>query len=297
MKLRGKRLGAVLALGCALGVAVALYFETQPTSAEQHTRVVDAFGRLQTLDARISEEALAARSGFSASYDPLTRGTTQFAEALSALEVELGPSCAEHPDLREALAQLVREAEQRGAAVEEFKTRNAVLKNSLYYLPLAARQLIDQLESEAPAAAGMAGGSVIEPTKEISELVQLALAQNLLGGRAETARVEAQLEFVESLKPRIAAAALDRFQLLLAHARTVSRTQQQVDPILRQRVLGAPTRGTLAELERRYGRWFEAGLHAAATYRNILYAWSTLLLLAVLGGALKLRSLYASLER
>jgi Stage II sporulation protein E (SpoIIE) len=130
----------------------------------------------------------------------------------------------------------------------------------------------------------------------VSDLVQVTLTQNLLGGKAETTRVEQQLAVAQELRAKVPAAAQERYRLLIAHAKTASRTQQLVDPIVRDELLAAPVGATLAELEGRHGQHFEASLREAAWYRTVLYGWSILLLAAVLWAALKLRSVYAGLE-
>jgi uncharacterized coiled-coil DUF342 family protein len=125
---QSRRLGATLAATCAIGVAVGLYFKTQPVSAEQHTRIVDSFGRLHTLNAKIAQETLAARHGLAPTYDPLTQSAREFSEEAFELAREL---TSVHPDLAPVLDELREQMTQRGQAIEHFKTQNSVLKNSL----------------------------------------------------------------------------------------------------------------------------------------------------------------------
>jgi DAHL domain/Stage II sporulation protein E (SpoIIE) len=297
-----KRCAGTVLVGCAVGVAIALYFKTQPASTEQHTRTVDSFGELHTLDAEIAQETLAARYGIAPNYDPLTRSAQRFMAEEAELEQALLPLASGHPELSLAFAELHEQALERSRAVEHFKTENSVLKNSLYYLPLAAQQVIDAIAAEPHSGAAAEARDrspacqASEPSHEISKLVQKILMHNLLGGRTEASQVEQQLQSVEGLSPQIPAPALDRYHLLIAHAQTVLRTQQLVDPIVREDVLGSPVRAKLAQLERRYSQCFAAMLHEASGYRTVLYVWSTLLLIAVLGAACKLRSVYARLE-
>ena len=212
------------------------------------------------MNAKIAEETLAARHGLTPTYDPLTQSARQFSEEMHELERELTTA---HPDMVPVLAELREQMTQRGQAIEHFKTQNSVLKNSLYYLPLAAEQVIDALET--PAMAAPENEHEREQLgKVLSELVQVTLTQNLLGGKAETARVEQQLELAQGLSAKVPAAAQERYRLLLAHAKTASRTQQLVDPIVRDELLAAPVGATLVELDRRYGQYFEAALREAA---------------------------------
>jgi len=295
-----KRLAATLLLGCGVAVAIALYFKTQPVSTQQRAKVVDGLAVLQTLDARIAQETLAARYGIAPSYDPLTESAQGFSTAQAELARDLEGLVVDHPELATALQQLQEQALRRAQAIEHFKTQNSILKNSLYYLPLAAQQVSAALGAAGEGSSSRSGAgpdaTPSELDRAVSELVQVVLTQNLIGGRAESVRVEERLAAVKALQPRVPVPALERFRLLVAHASTVFRTQQLVDPLVRESVLGAGVNARLGELERSYGRIFDAALREAALYRSILYAWSTALLLAVVVVALQLRSLYARLE-
>ncbi len=297
------RVGGTLAASSAIAVVIGLYFKTQPASTEQHTQLVDSFGRLHTLNAKIAEETLTARHGLAPNYDPLTRSALHFSEGMRQLERELHALAASDPTLGSALGQLREQTAQRGSAIERFKTQNSVLKNSLYYLPLAADQVLDSLGMKRESSSQVTRAEERERSekgaelaKAVSELVQVTLTQNLVGGRAETQRVEQQLQLAEGLRSKFPAEAQERYRLLVAHAKTASRTQQQVDPIVRNDVLSAPVGATLSQLEQRYSQQFESALREAAVYRTILYGWSILLLVAVLWAAFKLRSLYSGLE-
>lgn len=292
-----KILKRALGLGGALlglGVAVALYTKTQPASLEKHASVVDLLGTLHTLDATISQQSLAARHGLTPHYDPLTQSVRQFQSELDALDRDLGLHAARPAELDSAIAELRAVADKRGEAVEHFKTQNSVLKNSLYYLPLAGQQVIADIDA---AAGNAAQPRTLAINAAISKLVQLTLTQNLLGGRAERDSVERQLDTLRALESDVPSSASERYRLLLAHASTASRLQQVVDPIVRQEVMGAPVSQKLTQVERLYTDRFHATLRDADGYRNVLYAWSVLLLLALIGAGFKLRSVYANLER
>jgi serine phosphatase RsbU (regulator of sigma subunit) len=292
-KLLKRALGLVAAL-LGIGVAAGLYTKTQPASLEKHATVVDLLGTLHTLDATISQQSLAARHGLTPHYDPLTRSVREFQNELDALDRDLGPRGARPAELDSAIAELRTVAVQRSDAVEHFKTQNSVLKNSLYYLPLAGQQVIAEIDGAAGAAAPP---RTLAVNAAVSKLVQLTLAQNLLGGRAERDSVERQLEALRALESDVPSAASERYRLLLAHASTASRLQQVVDPIVRHEVMGSAVSQKLTQVERLYTNRFHAALRDADGYRNVLYGWSVLLLLALIVAAFKLRSVYANLEQ
>ena len=285
---------ACVLVGALAGVAVAaaLYTKTQPTALENNATIVDLFGTLHTLDATISQQALAARHGLTPHYDPLTRSVREFQSTLDALDQELETGKSGQAELARALATLRGDADARSSAVERFKMQNSILKNSLYYLPLAGEQVVAEVEAAPDHSAASP-----EIAAAVSKLVQMTLAQNLLGGRAERENVERQIERLRALERQVPSEAREGYGLLLAHANTASRLQQVVDPIVRDEVMGAPVQKQLTGLERLYTEQFNAALSEASWYRNVLYGWSMLLLVALIAAAVKLRSVYANLER
>lgn len=287
-----KRAGVAVGAVAGLAVAVGLYTKTQPASLDHHTKIVDLFGTLHTLDATISQQALAARHGLTPHYDPLTRSVREFQSNLEALDHELEAHESDGEALVATLATLRADTEKRSNAVEHFKTQNSVLKNSLYYLPLAGEQVTLEIDGATER-----GGASPAISAAISKVVQLTLAQNLLGGRAERDNAERQIDRLRALEPQVPENARERYGLLIAHAETASRLQQVVDPIVRHEVIGAPVSQELTRLERLYTDRFNAALGEASWYRNVLYGWSMLLLVALVFAAVKLRSVYANLER
>jgi len=286
-----KRAGVLVGVMTGLAVAAGLYTKTQPASLDNHARIVDLFGTLHTLDATISQQALAARHGLTPQYDPLTRSVREFQGNLDDLDRELRLRGRSGDELAATFAALRSDTEKRSNAVERFKMQNAILKNSLYYLPLAGEQVILELDAatEHGAAPAISGA--------VSKVVQVTLAQNLLGGRVERDNAERQVDKLRALEREVPEKARERYGLLIAHAQTASRLQQVVDPIVRNEVMGAPVSKELTRLERLYTDQFNAALGEASWYRNVLYGWSMLLLAALVIAAVKLRSVYANLER
>ena len=287
-----KRAGVAVGGVAGLAIAVGLYTKTQPASLDNHATIVDLFGTLHTLDATISQQALAARHGLTPHYDPLTRSVREFQSNLEFLGHELSAREPGGNELAATLASLRADTEKRSTAVEHFKTQNSVLKNSLYYLPLAGEQVT--LEIDAISEHGGASPAI---SAAVSKVVQVTLTQNLLGGQAERDDSERQIDRLRALEHQVPEQARERYGLLIAHAHTASRLQQVVDPIVRQQVMGAPVSKELTRLERLYTDQFNAALREASWYRNILYGWSMLLLVALVVAAVKLRSVYANLEQ
>ena len=271
----------VLVGAAALGVFVFLYQRTKAVDLERHADTNETLRRLQHLSALSKQEVLASRFNLRTHYDPLTASLRDTAEAIERLGSELGRGIGADAELSAAVASLRSEQQAYRAKVEQFKSHNSVLKNSLHYLPTAA----DNARAALRAQSG-------EPTPaSIDHLVQSTLVYNLLRTDANRG---AQREALLALEPGEAKAP-ESVSLLLAHARAVVREQDEADPLLAD-LLGPAVDNRIREVDAVYTRRFAALSASADFYRKVLYGWSVVLLLGLVLAAYKLKRLYANLE-
>ena len=138
MSLQARKLALGLAALLLLGW---LFRQSTQIDIELHVRTVQRFEQLREQDAQLSRFVLQSRYGLLRNYDPLV--TTQREVGLI-----LGELSRDKPDLFLAGAKPIQKAfaeyqvalQQKSNLVENFKSHNAVLGNSLRYFPLAARQ-------------------------------------------------------------------------------------------------------------------------------------------------------------
>jgi len=135
-----------------------------------------------------------------------------------------------------------------------------------------------------------------EVPRALDAVLETTLVFNLIRSDAGREQNTASIAALEALKPSVPAPLADDFELFLRHARTVQRQHDVVNP-LTSRIIGSPLDAELGQLERAYLSEAEGALAGAERYRAALYGWSVLLLLAFVGAAYKLRSVYANLER
>jgi serine phosphatase RsbU (regulator of sigma subunit) len=275
--------GVVFAL--AFGVSCALYFRSRSADFDAHARAVEAIGNVRHLDRLLSEQVLAARFGLLNQYDPLTATELELVRASAELHARVG-SVGTTPDIERALGELDRALAERRAALEHFKAENSVLKNSLRYLPTAGEEVTNELGGAAAGALGL----------DIHALVREALVYNLIGDQSTR---EAQLRAIDRVaagRAGLSSAVGSDVDLLLAHARVIAERQPSVDAWLK-RAANEDLSDRLATLESLYQARFGKSAASANRYRQVLYAWSVLLVVAVGFAGLELKKLYAGLER
>lgn len=276
-------MGCLFAL--AFGMSALLYLRSRSADFDSHTRAVAAIGNVRHLDRLLSEQVLAARFGLLNQYDPLTATEQELAKAELAVHAQVG-AVGSTPEIEAALADLDRALTERRSALEHFKAENSVLKNSLRYLPTAGDQLTGELGANAN---GPVGG-------DVNALVRAALVYNLIGDQSTRAAHLAAVTRLEAERATLPGEMASDLDLLLAHARVIGERQPSVDGWLK-RAANEDVSDRLGVLERLYQRRFSQSAATANQYRQVLYAWSLLLVLAVAVAGVQLRKLYAGLER
>jgi len=299
--------GWVAALALAAVVLALLYVKTRAVDFERHAEVVDRVSQSRHRSAVLKQQVLAIRFGLLGQYDPLTRTLAEIDASQRALGQAIRHlGAGEDAELDRAIRDLDRVADARRSKAERFKRENAILKNSLYYLPVAADRLTRKLDVDrgepgprgdnAKNAEPTAGRRYGELVLAIHGLVRTTLVYNLQGDAELRARHQRQLAALTDRQKEVPSELRGEFDLLLAHAGTIERQQDIVDPLVND-LLDNSLEDGIEALRAVYERRFEASVAQANRYRIVLYLWSVLLLVLASFAGYKLRRLYRDLER
>jgi signal transduction histidine kinase/CheY-like chemotaxis protein len=266
---RAVRSSVLLALGLALTY---VFLRTRTVNVEKHNQIVEALRRIKQLDAELDRDVLQARFHLLATYDPLV--TTL--DGLRGVERSLrtGPTAVAgkgHPAIDGALDAYGRAVAEKEALVEEFKSHNSVLENSLRYLPIAVANA-----SEAGGGNGL-----------LTRLLRDILIYNLSPGD-EGARQIGQLIAVV----RGRAADLD---VVATHAQIVLTEKSHLDSIV-QALLAVPTAQRGDDLYGAYIASYQQAQQRANVYRLALYVLAVSLLGYVVYTLLRLTRATEQLE-
>ena len=247
--------------------------QTNRVVSAEHERFDRNLRRLQQLDADLNQDVLKARFRLLEDYD-------NFPEQINELKRTIGDLAAipsfVPAQARDGLRRIVNEltglAAQKEELLESFKSQNAVLNNSVRYLPVAGAELIPQIAADA-------GTRVLEPL--LNQLMQGMLAYSLGSSDEQRAAVQSSLAQLDTWRTAHAdhthAAALAN---LAAHARSILTRKPKVETVTRDFV-SAPTGARAEELLRLYGNQFAAELRTAGHYRMALYLLCVLLILGI----------------
>ncbi len=213
-----------------VGILVLLYVQTRSRGESDYFEHLAVLGNLKQLDAKWELGALKSKTGMSKSYDPLTASLTELNHLLDKLESDMASKLLQSAALAADSASLRRVVQEKVALIEQFKSNNAVLRNSLDFLPTAATDVhhaIGRTDTGEPPSAG---------SSRVSLAVDRLLLDTMLysqrqsdSKRAEIAAALAQLEADRRSLPSDSSDSLDIFS---AHVGTILREQEQASQLL-----------------------------------------------------------------
>ena len=243
------------------------------TRFDEQLEALDHFSRLERA---LNREVLTARAGLSRNYDALARMTDAYDESVHQLRGAAGSDAEEGA----AIDVLAAGANRQQTLIEQFKSRNALLRNSFLYFGIFSARLAASDRTAVVAAATTLSAAMLHLTLDTSpaaardvkdRLEQLAALPNPGDDTASIRAAIAHGGLLHDLLPATDAA----LKALMATATT--REQEAVRALVMKRQLAARA--------------------SARQYRVLLYATSLLLLGALIYLGLQLRARAIALRR
>jgi signal transduction histidine kinase len=243
------------------------------TRFDEQLEALDHFSRLERA---LNREVLTARAGLSRNYDALARLTDRYEESVHQLRKAAGSDLEEGA----AIELLATGAHRQQTLIEQFKSRNALLRNSFLYFGIFSDRLAASDRTPVVAAA----------TTLSAAMLHLTLDTSPAAARAVKDRLE-QLAALPNPGDDMAA-----IQAALAHGGLLHDLLPATDAVLKELIAAATTREQDAVRALIMDRQFAARAKARQ-YRALLYATSLLLLGALIYLGLQLRARAIALRR
>ncbi len=265
------RLRVLLAAGLAMLVLALLIYKTRAVDLEVHNAIVATLRQIDKVDGELNNLALQAKLAQSNDYDAIAAIFPRLRTLHGALEEGpfglRGKYSARIDHALDAYLDLMATKE---ALTERFKSHNAIVRNSMNFLPVGGDQLVSELST--PGQEGL--------SRAVETLVKDVLEYDLLGTVA--AQVQVQRD-IQDLRTRTAG--LDTTQAvslaqLLAHAKTILREKPVTDRLLND-LVHLPSPRYRNDLGLAYERVFDTRQQEVNVYRVVLMGYSVLLLLAI----------------
>jgi signal transduction histidine kinase len=267
----------VVVVSCLLVLLTWLLLSGLNLNSTRFDEQLEALDRFSRLERALNRGVLFARAGLSRNYDTLARLTDAYEGSLNRLSEAAGSDAAEVVAAIDVLAAGARHQQE---LVEQFKSRNALLRNSLVYFGISSARLAVSDRPQVVAAATMLSTAMLHLTLDTSpaaaadvkdRLQQLARLPDPAGDAATIRAAISHGGLLHDLLPLTDAA----LKALIATATT--HEQDTVRALIMKRQLAARA--------------------SARQYRVLLYATSLMLLGTLVYLGLQLRARVTDLRR
>jgi signal transduction histidine kinase len=243
------------------------------TRFDEQLEALDQFSRLERA---LNREVLTARAGLSRNYDALARLTDAYDESVPQLRRAAGSDAEENA----AIDALAAGAYRQQTLIEQFKSRNALLRNSFLYFGIFSARLAASDRTPVVAAATTLTAAMLHLTLDTSP----AAARDVKDRLEQLARLPNPGDDGASI------------QAAIAHGGLLHDLLPLTDTVLKGLMAAATTREQDAVRALIMKRQLAARA-SARQYRVLLYATSLLLLGALTYLGLQLRARAIALRR
>lgn len=219
-----------------LSILVFLYSKTQSFDESHYFEDMAVMRHLKQLDAQWELDVLKSRIGINTHYDALADNQGEMARLMEQLESGTHAHKHDASGQVDKLAALERAVQDKAALIEQFKSHNSVLRNSLAFLPTAAEDVQQSL--------GPGRGATEPALRQISSGVSRLLLASMLYSQSPTdekgAEIEEELGRLDGKLRHTPPGIADRLGIFRAHVQTILREQKTVNELLAD-ISSAPT--------------------------------------------------------
>lgn len=279
---------AVIAVLAALALMLGYLFQrTQAVDIDAQNRVMFSLRELEKLDAEWNVNLLRSHIGLDADYDALSEPLPRMHRIQDDVKTAL--AMTKEPKAAAIYQELVRAMQEKEALVEEFKSQNAILRNSLIYFPPAIADLKTELNGIEAALAP--ARTVLELDSALNTLLSDVLRFNLAPEVALEEKIGRTVGSAMVLRAWFSPHMRETVDEVGRHARTIVR-YRQLENALEKRIDQTRTAIKIDRLAVEFDKAFDADQLERQRYRGYLFAYSGLLLVLLAYLAVRLRRSY-----
>jgi len=249
-----------------LGGSVLLLFllgKTQSIEFTAHEQYHENLIKLKENYAILNQDLLKARYEIVTSYDVFVKELSELKQTQSAMKKI--PTFIDPEGVGEIKPMLAANAEfikEKDSLIERFKSKNAILKNSLRYLPELTRDLGENAERRD-----------LDMEITLNDLLYNILLYNLTSDEKMAPEIERQIEQLSQIKDQYAPTDRSLIELAIAHTKTILLYKPQVDALTKQ-LLELPTKQLSDQIYGTYEQYYEKALKTVDIYRLYTYCFS-----------------------
>ncbi|HSM97892.1 MAG TPA: EAL domain-containing protein [Gallionella sp.] len=251
----------------AAAVLLILYVKAQPVDPEKHDVLMSDLRELQRRDTELAEAVLQHHYQLYHNYDGVVAIMSRM-QALAdtlALRQDDG-SLPDTPEVMRVMSLLQQQIDQKADALEEFKSHNAVIKNSFLYLPRHVNGILAQISFS---------------NIEWHELFEFLLRDSLLVAvnQSDEARrsLKQSIAEIDRVIPALPKTVKASAELASSHAKLILEHENLMEDLL-GKLASEREDGPDAKLEQLYLDHYRAQQDIATSYRLLLLLAAMLML-------------------
>ena len=272
-----------------------LIVKTRTVDFDAHNQIIGTLRDLKQVDAEWNVEVLRAKTGLATNYDRVASPLPLVASLESALRGQTGAFWEDRAASNERLLPLLdaykRAMDRKIAAIESFKSQNAILRNSSRFLPVAATDLV-----EATRVGAIAPEQKLQIEQALHHLLANTMTYSMAPDQPLRERVDAGTQTVRQLTVDVPSEVQERAVTLVAHVNKVLQQQESGTKLLAD-LAALPTAKSIDELSDAHSQEHEKLLTGQQAYRQALIGYSVFLLLLLAFAAWRLFKDYKLLNR
>lgn len=259
----------VLMMTISVSILSWLYLQTTAVEPEMHLAFISSIRLIKQLDANLNQDVLRSRYNLLVHYDSFVSTLDKLKIRTTQLQHEPFTAYLQHldPALLQAMITLDTQINVKTAQVEQFKSRNAVLKNSLRYFPLAAEQLIENCKRIRNGAICL----------HLSHIQRDILVLNLTASPELEADIRQDIKHFRQQAHDLSKSLRQEAEFVFLHAETILQAKNDVDNMTAS-LLSAPLPATADMINTVYDSAYSEAMRRAGYYRTFLYTLAILLL-------------------
>jgi PAS domain S-box-containing protein len=238
-------------------------------NSNQHNLYISDLRQINELDARLDEDILQARYGLLTHYDSIVNELNELKNSQKRLKkIPSFIDKREQREINQLLQAHIGLLQQKEELIEDFKSKNAIVKNSLSYFPIAVTNLSEKAATDSKN---------YELVTRLNNLLKDILIYNLFTNEELTPKINQQIETLlksrNQFAPTLKSSDLD---VAITHAKIILQYKSPVDSLVRE-ILAIPTIQRSDALSQAYVYRYQQALRATNIYRFWLYLFSIIL--------------------
>ncbi|HLP88007.1 MAG TPA: DAHL domain-containing protein [Nostocaceae cyanobacterium] len=237
------------------------------THHDYHEKII----RLTQYDARINQDIIKTKYELLTSYDAMVNNSNELRDLTKNLEEIPGFINDDGKDkLKSLLLDYKTAIQEKNSLIDKFKSENAILKNSLNYLPVLIEEEILKKQST--------NNTNNDLDNTLNQLLHTILLYNLNNDENLLAKIEVSIYNLSLLQNQNKLQEInDLTKLVITHTKIILDKKPRVNN-LSQQLLQIPIIQRINALEKSYNYYHDQAVEKAEIFQFYTYCWSLLIL-------------------